>query len=246
MLAMKFHHLRTLTHRPYLCLAWLQRHDRPLMALLEREHNRVEALERICVLEAQQTAHLLHNVPDERSLVHDFPWWQMISCLLCASSVLLVSRACIEPSQPGAGIQSQALDEDAETCLKVFDALSANSDAARRARDMMKGLKRTRILPRSKSQRQPFRGRHFLMTLLDPLLARPDSSSMNRYAGGVRTEVSALENLADATLDETFNYGVRHNVLEWPSWPGELSDSMAWSAQFIDPSQYSDLHGGPR
>jgi hypothetical protein len=155
MLAIKFHHLRTLMHRPYLCLAWLQRQNRPLMDLLERAHDRVEALERTCVLEAQQTAYLLHNVSDERSLVHDFPWWQMISCLLCASSVLLVSRACIDPTQACAEVYSQALDEDAETCLKVFDALSANSDAARRARDMMKGLKRIRILPRGKSLSLP-------------------------------------------------------------------------------------------
>lgn len=119
------------------------------MALLERARERVNALERICVLEAQQTAHLLHNVADERSLVHDFPWWQMISCLLCASSVLLVAHSCIDPNHSDAKLQSQALDEDAETCLKVFDALSVNSDAARRARDMMKGLKRTRIMPKS-------------------------------------------------------------------------------------------------
>jgi hypothetical protein len=136
-------------HRPYLCLAWLQQHNQHLLALLERDDNHVDALERICVHEAQQTAHLLHNVTDERSLMHDFPWWQMISCLLCASSVLLVARAYIEPSQADLVVQSQALDEDAETCLKVFDALSVNSDAARRARDMMKDLKSTRILPRS-------------------------------------------------------------------------------------------------
>ena len=153
MLAIKFHHLRTLMHRPYLCLAWLQRHNRPLMALLERARDRVHLFEKICVLEAQQTAHMLYDVADERSLVHDFPWWQMISCLLCASSVLLVARSCIEQGQADANFQSQTLDEDAEVCLKVFDALSANSDAARRARDMMKGLKIVRILSRSKHRR---------------------------------------------------------------------------------------------
>ena len=149
MLAIKFHHLRTLMHRPYLCLAWVQQPNQPSMALLERARQRVETLERICVYEAQQTAHLLHNVADEKSLVHDFPWWQMISCLLCASSVLLVARARIEPDRADLMGQSQTLDEDAETCLKVFEALSVNSDAARRARDMMEDLKRIRILPRS-------------------------------------------------------------------------------------------------
>jgi len=148
MLAIKFHHLRTLMHRPYLCSAWIEQPKRPLMALHDRASNRMDSLERICVHEAQQTAHLLHNVADEKSLVHDFPWWQMISCLFCASSVLLVARACISPNQADYMVLSQMLDEDTETCLKVFDALSVNSDAARRARDMMKDLMMTCTLSR--------------------------------------------------------------------------------------------------
>ena len=148
MLAIKFHHLRALIHRPYLCLAWLQRNNRPLMALLERARDHVNLQERTCVLEAQQTAHLLYNVADEKGLVYEYPWWQMISCLLCASSILLVASAYFEPGQVITELQPHALHEDAETCLKVFDALSANSGAARLARDMMRGLKEMRILPR--------------------------------------------------------------------------------------------------
>lgn len=98
------------------------------------------------MLEAQNIAHRLHNVTDERSLVHDFPWWQMISCLICASSILLVASSYIESDAVNTELQSQTLHEDAETCLKVFDVLSANSDAARRARDMMNALKTSRIL----------------------------------------------------------------------------------------------------
>jgi len=207
MLAIKFHHLRTLMHRPYLCLSWLQQYNQPLMALVERAHDRVSALERVCVYEAQQTAHLLHNVTDEKSLVHDFPWWQMISCLLCASSVLLVARACMEPGQPDYLIRSQALDEDAETCLKVFDALSVNSDAARRARDMMESLKRARIPQRSH--------------LKDPALVSniPD---MPLTAGSPN----------NCSLERVFSYSTKHHAVEWP---GELSDPMAWCAQFLDP-----------
>ena len=154
MLAMKFHHLRALVHRPYLCLPWLQRNNRPLLALLYRADHQVDQLEKTCIFEAQRTAHLLHNVADEKSLVHDFPWWQMISCLLCASSILLVASATIQPDQASAAAQSQMLDEDAETCLKVFDALSTNSGAARLARDMMRGLKNIRI--QANGTRRPF------------------------------------------------------------------------------------------
>jgi hypothetical protein len=153
MLAIKFHHLRALIHRPYLCLARLQRNNLPLIALLDRARERVDHLERTCVLEARQTAQLLYNVADEKGLVYEYPWWQMISCLLCASSILLVARAYIGPDQTTTELQlqSNALDEDAEICLKVFDSLSANSGAARLARDMMKSLKEMKILPKGTS-----------------------------------------------------------------------------------------------
>ncbi|KAH8803655.1 fungal-specific transcription factor domain-containing protein [Xylogone sp. PMI_703] len=207
MLAIKFHHLRTLMHRPYLCLSWLQKHNPPLMALVERARDQVTALERICVFEAQQTAHLLHNVTDEKSLVHDFPWWQMISCLLCASSVLLVARACMEPDQPDYLIRSQALDEDAETCLTIFDALSVNSDAARRARDMMEGLKRAHIPP---------------IQSRDPTLICNNAADIPLSKGSPNNN----------SFEQALIYNTRHNGVEWP---GELSDPMAWCAQFLDP-----------
>jgi hypothetical protein len=105
-------------------------------------------MERTCVFEAQQTAHLLNNVADTGSLVHDFPWWQMIPCLLCASSILLVASAHTEPGQISTEHNIVELKEDAETCLKVFNALSVNSNAARRARDMLESLKTSNILSR--------------------------------------------------------------------------------------------------
>lgn len=142
MLAIKFHHLRALIHRPYLCLPLLRHPDEASVALLQGEYHLLDRYEKICVSEAQETAHLLHNVVNERDLVHDFPWWQMISCLICASSVLLVAsifstRAGISETD----LDATALHDDAETCLKVFEALSANSDGARIARDMMTRLK---------------------------------------------------------------------------------------------------------
>ena len=155
MLAIKFHHLRALIHRPYLCLSRLQRNNGPLMDLLRRFPDRVNDMERTCVFEAQQTAHLLNNVADAGSLVHDFPWWQMISCLLCASSILLVASAYTETDQISTGFDTNKLKEDAETCLKVFDALSVNSNAARRARDMLESLKTSRILHRGLCKGDP-------------------------------------------------------------------------------------------
>lgn len=115
------------------------------MNLLIQDKERIFEAELNCIHEAQQTARLLHNVVDERSLVHDFPWWQMISCLICASSILFVAESFYSNTSLLAGRSSaQSLREDAETCLKVFEALSINSAAAQKAANMLEGLSRIR------------------------------------------------------------------------------------------------------
>ena len=143
MLAVKVHHLRALIHRPFLCLPWLQRDNLALMDLLQRHRDQIDRAEKICVFEAQQTAHLLHNVDNERSLIHDFPLWQMISCLICASSILLIADAFLQ-DQRNSDFHPQDFRKDAENCLKVFEALSVNSEAARRARETLKAVTMSR------------------------------------------------------------------------------------------------------
>lgn len=141
MLAVKFHHLRALIHRPYLRLSVPQGTKDSQMIFLERAHTHVIDKEKICILSAQQTARLLRDITDERSLVLDFPWWQMISCLLCAGSILAVASSMTNSNTFETDLDSQALQEDTEICSKVFDSLSMYSHAARRARDMLQSLK---------------------------------------------------------------------------------------------------------
>jgi hypothetical protein len=113
----------------------------PSNALRPEVQSEVHNNEKVCITEAQETAHLLHNVVDEKSLVHDFPWWQMISCLICASSILLVAIKFGRLGSMDSEAEELVLDEDAETCLKVIEALGANSDGARIARDMLQRLR---------------------------------------------------------------------------------------------------------
>jgi hypothetical protein len=228
MLEMKFHHLRALIHRPYLCLPWLTRNDRNIKSLLETQIHRVVFSEKICVEEAQATTHMLHNVSDKKGLIEDFPWWQSISCLVCASSILLVMRAFSSPTTISNNLE--ALEEDADTCLKVFDALSTNSDAARQARDMLRDLRQTKVQDMS------------LLTTINPV--PNDSYSKTATTGPpihrVPTPSTAPCIDADAGLvshdvwmlssNETWP-GSGRNLLDWPS---EIADSMTWSSQFFD------------
>ena len=147
MLAIKFHNLQALIHRPLFSPARSIASRSSSVAFYQAETTRMSASKTKCILAAQQTAKLLHNIEDKQSLVYGFPWWQMISCLICASSILLVASICVDPVLDGEVFRStdwEAVDEDAEVCLKVFQALSLNSNAARLARDMMQRLKKTR------------------------------------------------------------------------------------------------------
>jgi hypothetical protein len=64
----------------------------------------------------------------------------MISCLFCASCILLVATKFAQLDQRERETGEQILDEDAETCLKGVEALGPNSDGARIARDMLQRL----------------------------------------------------------------------------------------------------------
>lgn len=141
MLAIKYHHLRALIHRPYLCYPLLRQLD-STMTVVQADWPLISAYEKTCIVEARETARLLHGIRSEEDLVHSFPWWQMISCLVCASSILLISSIFAQATQVSSlEFDTAGLYDDAETCLKVFDALSVNSPGARIARDMMKALK---------------------------------------------------------------------------------------------------------
>lgn len=142
MLAIKYHHLRALIYRPYLCHPLLMHLADPTAPISQLDWPLIRSYERACISEARETARLLHGISSKEELVHGFPWWQMISCLVCASSILLVSSMFTEATlELSSEFDTAGLYDDAETCLKVFDALSIKSPGARIARDMMKALK---------------------------------------------------------------------------------------------------------
>ena len=145
MLAVKFHHLRALLNRPFLSPARFLRSSATSVTFYEKARQRIHRCQRRCVSAAQKTARLLHNVEDKKTLIYAFPWWQMISCLICASSILLVAPLCFDRSVDTEEIDWAAVEEDSDVCLTVFEALSTNNDAARMARDMMKSLKETSL-----------------------------------------------------------------------------------------------------
>ncbi|CAK7269819.1 hypothetical protein SEPCBS119000_003766 [Sporothrix epigloea] len=292
MLAIKFHHLRAVIHRPYLCLPllWRLREDssgdeaggaaRPAHNDSLRHNKIVGRYERICILEAQATAHLLHNVVDKQNLVHDFPWWQMISCLVYASSILVVASAFVARHQPGgeaatvpaaAGnpdntadgtdsdgddsdtIDATALEDDAETCLTVFEALSLNSDSARLARNMMRRLKARGAAWRKAHANQkavvpvPIAAAPLVHAVGMPTLPdrdtgharQADPSLLLPYAGQ-RIEPSGNMFFANAQPAQLGDYGAMpmqtDTPVAWPilqEWPLEILDSMEWSTQFF-------------
>ncbi|KAL3466418.1 fungal-specific transcription factor domain-containing protein [Aspergillus heterothallicus] len=241
MLAVKFHHLRALIHRPFLCLPFLQMNNMPFIDLLLQHKERVAEAEYICIHEAQQTAHLLHNITDERSLVHDFPWWQMISCLICASSILFVADTfCGDNAHLHGRTSPHALREDAESCLKVFETLSVNSIAAQKAADMLSALSRVRHAGDEQlplQQTLPSRP----ITPFRPLVGGVGSSAISPPQPGASTTGTSTP--SNPTPDALPSF-LLPSDLQFPcDWPSEISSTMEWSLQFLDHPNFGQVVG---
>lgn len=136
MLAMEYHHLRALMYRQYLSLP----RSSSVMAESQTDSQTrwAQWYGAICISEACQTAHLFRDVQDTCQLIFDYPWWQLISCIVCAASILVVAGTLQQPAEE-ATKHGRPCD-DAEACLKVLDALSSRSPGARRARDSIAKL----------------------------------------------------------------------------------------------------------
>ncbi|KAK8048107.1 hypothetical protein PG996_016171 [Apiospora saccharicola] len=152
MLAIKFHHLRTLIHRPYLCYPHLSSQKAQLAvvaAVAPDQLARIRAYGATCALEAQAIIHLLHHVARPADIVIDYPWWQMISCLVCAGSVLVLAGAFFHGGDDDEHLNTTttycgtaaALGEDVETCVQVLHELSRHSHGAKLASRMMKNIR---------------------------------------------------------------------------------------------------------
>ncbi|TPX15962.1 uncharacterized protein E0L32_000296 [Thyridium curvatum] len=223
MLAIKFHHLRALIHRPYLCLPSLRHPDEPTSAAPppgNLESFTIAQYEKTCIFEAQKTAQLLHKVSDKKELVHDFPWWQMISCLICASSILVVAGMFAQRGEDDVDVA--ALNNDAETCMRVFEALSAQSEGARIARDMM-----SRLRERGEKWSSMERDSQGQVPNDNVSMGAPEEIHMPVPVGPGTDQAPFLEQCAPSP-------GAFGNFLpDAQEWPSEIFDSMAWSAQFF-------------
>jgi hypothetical protein len=218
MLAIKFHHLRCLVHRPFL-------------ALLSFQRSKIHSALLICVSEARKIVHLLHDVFDERSLLYDFPWWQMIPCLVCAGSVLLSASNQILKghSIEAEELQAETLHEDADTCLKVFDSLSANFNAARQAMNMMKDLRNLQ-----RTVNCTFCVLFTIVTVLACLcvfVASSNTSSITAWSFKPGLFPTTSETSVSAFDPIYFEAGVEEEGMNW-SWPSSsMFDSLNLTTQ---------------
>lgn len=236
MLAIKFYHLRALIHRPSLSL----QNRKPVAEdLLERsswEKRDVLKSKRLCVASAQQTARMLYAVEDKANLVHEFPWWQMISCLICATSVLLVARFDEDLQDLNEVVDLEAIEEDAEVCFKVFEALSVGSKAAAVARDMIKVLRDAR----SKVQRKKLFQYCWTVRRADEF--SEDISSKNKDNVLMQPDRLPTPNLQLTTNLEQPDYISGpfspspdiYSTLTQPETMEEVSEPVMWLAQFIN------------
>lgn len=49
---------------------------------------------------------MLDGVVNKKGLLWEFPWWQMISCLMCAQSVIMITQIVYPCHEDSAGLQA--------------------------------------------------------------------------------------------------------------------------------------------
>lgn len=236
MLAIKFHHLRTLIHRPYLCFPCLRGHTtEPL-----QPHHYIEGQQysNTCVVEAQAIAHLMHNLSDTGDIVMNYPWWQMISCLVCAASVMILAECFNKQTHTEATTGS--LDDDIGVCMEVLSALATNSTGAKLALDMLKTLQARSAQISEKLCPTAAEG-HGQSQASRQNRSDVSPPSQDSYSGG--SEI--MSNLPVPTFDDTmssttFPYGEANTnfgsarVDDALMWSTVMPDSMNWPLEFLN------------
>lgn len=236
-LAVKFYHLRSLIHRP--SMSYLKRAATTSKTVVSVAALPVIAQQSItiCIDSAQSTARLLYNIRNKEDVVHNFPWWQMISCLICASSILLV--AIMDP-ELSTRTDTQAIKEDADICLEVFKALSVNSKAAEAALGLMNKLRATgsgvqssgRLMPASdlrvsnESTQSAWQVEHPTVVAGANVLSLP-----------AETNISENYSISPNIVSTQMDYNVFHDST-FMSMDNSMSDPLMWSTQFISDEFY--------
>ena len=132
-LAVKFYHLQTLIHRPFACWQsfWNGRE-----AGDERYYPLFDQYEAAALDGAMLALSLYEGVESTEDLLRNFPWWQMTSCLMCVGSILIISSVS-HRGKP----EAEVIEQRAQTCLKIFEALECVSEAARRCKYILQDLR---------------------------------------------------------------------------------------------------------
>ncbi|CAI0645170.1 unnamed protein product [Colletotrichum noveboracense] len=226
MLAIKFHHLRALIHRPYLF------HTSPDNNLLTQDQAcRSREYGKICATEAQSIASLMHNVTDTMDIVMNYPWWQMISCLVCAGSIMVMAGALIK-QDAGDDTTVAALEEDVETCMAVLKALASNSHGSNLAWDMMKNIRARCTRASDKSAADDTNS-------LAPNAAVQPGQGLSQSTCCSATDTYTMPLVAPDTTQSGFsmeptngldmNMGFGDNIM----WPMMMTDGT-WPRSFLD------------
>ncbi|KAF7536428.1 hypothetical protein G7054_g4559 [Neopestalotiopsis clavispora] len=173
-------------------------------------------------------------------VVMNYPWWQMVSCLVCAASVMILAECC-DKQDPTTDTRDATLREDSETCIEVLAGLSIGSTGARLAFNMLKGLREKSARISDKLHRRAAEG------LAKPQLSGQTLRHSPENLVGPLSAVVSNENIYPELLycggDASFGVGIddgRSTV---------VPDSMHWPLEFLnmleDPQNSFDGHTNP-
>lgn len=150
----------------------------------------------------------------------------MISCLVCAGSILIVAQAILKQrSDPLVDVTT--LGDDAETCLEVFEALSHNSHGARAAMGMLRKLKEQNMVQIISNE--PHEAQ-FSATRPNPVHQYPFPADYQQPLAAATTWHPESMGGASERMDLSWGSSVQSTN----PWPLEIGDSMAWSTRVFN------------
>lgn len=199
-----------------------------------------------CTSEAQLIARLMYNVTDTSDIVLNYPWWQMISCLVCAGSVMVLAETFTK-HETSADYKPapSSLGRDIETCVQVLHALSGNSNGAKLACDMLRSIRA--------------RGARISDKIVDGSPGTSPGLGLEMHA---TKDDGRQEGQQTCSYSSGFGFEAEPAVLEQPEfglptgemgdvepgmdfcdaslWPMVVPDSMNWPAEFLGAFQSSE------
>ncbi|KAF4943528.1 hypothetical protein FSARC_14900, partial [Fusarium sarcochroum] len=193
--------------------------------MLKRQLSQVLQFEGICVVEAQAAAQMIQNMSDTTDITMNYHWCQMISCLVCSTSVMVVARNFCTRG-PSTGFGFDTLEDDVETCMQVLTSISEKSTAASMALKMIRDIR---------AQTRNVVDRLFVAQDSVPMMVHDAKPLTSPNEGLLGNWTKPKIELALPILTDSFEPALPSNSMSEAEFPMQCDEDFTWLGAYLRP-----------